>query len=139
MKVPVRVSLLSHIVEPGGEVRETRHSYDGTWYRQPTGDYLVYVDEGIHTTLRWDPREVRLYRRGDAMEAYQLFRTDHALDFELALGGNKLEMTTTTHRMTTRTDQDGGEIVLEYSLFSGDTDLGIFTLTIKMAVTRGDR
>lgn len=134
MKHLVRVDLISIVVEPDGESREVRHTYDGTWYQQPGGDYLVYLDEGIHTTLRWDPREVRLYRRGDQLEAYQVFRTGHALEFELSMGGSRLAMTTTTHSVSAATHDRGGEIVLNYSLCSGQADLGEFTLTIRMAV-----
>lgn len=134
MKRQVQVELTSHVVEPDGEAREVRHTYEGSWYRQQGGDYLVYVDEGIHTTLRWDAREVRLYRRGDQLEAYQVFRTGHALEFELALGGSKLALTTTTHSFSAATHDAGGDLVLNYSLCSGPADLGEFTLRIKMIV-----
>lgn len=134
MKHAVRVDLESIVVEAGGEARETRHTYEGTWYRQRAGDYLVYVDEGIHTTLRWDDREVRLYRRGDRLEAYQVFRTGQALEFELAAGGTRLALTTTTHDISADTGDAGGTLVLKYSLCSGHADLGEFTLTIRIAV-----
>ncbi len=134
MKHSVRVHLTSHIVEPDGEARETRQCYEGTWYRQQSGDYLVYVDEGIHTTLRWDPREVRLYRRGDELEAYQVFCIGHSLEFELSLAGSKLSLTTTTHSFAAATNDSGGELVLKYSLCSGPADLGEFTLRINMEV-----
>ncbi len=134
MKLPVRVFLTSVISEAGGEVREVHHTYDGTWYRQPGGDYLVYIDEGIHTTLRWDGTEVRLYRRGDQLEAYQVFRPGQALDFELAIAGNKLPMTATTHRVNTDIGDAGGEIELQYTLCSGPTDLGEFSLRIRVSV-----
>ncbi|MBM3269641.1 MAG: DUF1934 domain-containing protein [Candidatus Sericytochromatia bacterium] len=130
----MRVFLESRIAEAGGEVREVRHTYDGTWFRQPGGDYLVYLDEGIHTTLRWGADEARLYRRGDQLEAYQVFRPGQALDFELAIGGNKLPMTTMTHAVSAETGAGGGEIRLEYSLCSGPTELGEFTLSIRMEV-----
>jgi uncharacterized beta-barrel protein YwiB (DUF1934 family) len=134
VKLPVRVFLTSVISEAGGEVREVHHTYDGTWYRQPGGNYLVYVDEGIHTTLRWDAAEVRLYRRGDQLEAYQIFRAGQALDFELAIAGSRLEMTAMTHQVATAVDDLGGEIHLQYSLSSGPTELGDFNLTVRMSV-----
>lgn len=132
MKHTVRVDLTSSVLEPGGESRETCHSYPGTLYSQGRGHYLVYDDDGILTTLRWDDSEIRLYRRGDRMEAYQVFRAGERYDFELSLMGSTLPMAAHTHHWNARTDAAGGEVTIAYSLTSGDADLGEFSLNIRI-------
>lgn len=134
----MQVFLNNRIVEPDGRVKESTHTYDGTWFRpwfrQGTGHYLVYDDEGIHTTVRWDPLELRLYRKGEQLEAYQVFRPNCRDDFELSVPGSTLHMSSTTTKFSELVAKKGADVLVAYHLACGPSSLGDFTLTIRVAV-----
>jgi|GEM_PF-1048044 uncharacterized beta-barrel protein YwiB (DUF1934 family) len=138
MKHPVAVQLSSCQLDADGHEQRTHNQYQGVWYQQGRSDYLVYHEDGIQTTLRWDEREWRLFRRGTDLEGWQVFRLGESLESDLRLSGSLLPLETHTHRLSDIPTQSGRELQLEYTLYSGPDLLGNFTLVITLTKLEED-
>lgn len=134
MKHNVKVRLQSCQLDAEGQEQRTENQYDGTWYRQGPSDYLVYQEDGVQTTLKWDPREWRLFRRGTDLQGWQVFRLGESLESDITLQGSYLPLMTYTKRLTSSQTDDGQELQMEYSLFSGPELIGNFTLIIHLTI-----
>ncbi|MBO9542149.1 DUF1934 domain-containing protein [bacterium] len=132
MKHPVSIRVESVQLDAEGNEARTENQYEGTWYQQETSDYVIYQDEGVQTTLRWDANEWRLFRRGPELEGFQLFRLDKPTETELRVQTSTLPLKTTTHRMQVAPLPQGRELVLDYTLESGPELIGNFTLIIQL-------
>lgn len=134
MKHHVTVRLQSCQLDAEGQEQRTENHYEGTWYQQGPADYLVYQEDGVQTTLKWEPREWRLFRRGADLEGWQVFRLGECVESDIRLQGSYLPLKTYTKRLnTTKTDQ-GQELQLEYTLSSGPDLIGNFTLIIHLTI-----
>lgn len=134
MKRAVEVTVASCQLDPDGEAVRTENRYHGTWYRQGDAEYLVYQDSEVRTTLRWDPHEWRLFRRGPDLEGWQVFRTGARLESDLRVGGSLMPLATETHAQRVTELSDGCQLLLEYDLYAEDDLLGRFSLLIHLHV-----
>lgn len=138
MKHPVSIRVESVQLDAEGSEGRTDKQYEGTWYQQESSDYVIYQDEGVQTTLRWDANEWRLFRRGADLEGFQLFRLDAPTQTELRVQTSTLPLTTVTHRMQVTPLPQGRELQLEYTLNSGPDLIGNFTLIIQLTTHEVD-
>lgn len=138
MKHPVSIRLESVQLDAEGNEERTDKHYEGTWYQQENSDYVIYQDEGVQTTLRWDANEWRLFRRGADLEGFQAFRLDEPTQTELRVQTSTLPLTTETHRMRVTPLPQGRELQLEYTLKSGPDLIGNFTLIIQLTTHEVD-
>lgn len=138
MKRHVTVRLQSCQLDAEGQEQRTENHYEGTWYRQGPSDYLVYQENGVQTTLKWEPREWRLFRRGTDLEGWQVFRLGESLESDISLQGSYLPLTTYTKRLTSTPTDAGQELQMEYALFSGPDLIGNFTLIIHLTIHQED-
>lgn len=136
MKHHVKVRLQSCQLDAEGQEQRTENQYEGTWYQQGPSDYLVYQEDGVQTTLKWDPREWRLFRRGADIQGWQVFRLGESLESDISLQGSYLPLMTYTKRLTSTKTDVGQELQMEYSLFSGPDLIGNFTLIIHLTITQ---
>ncbi|HEY9856927.1 MAG TPA: DUF1934 domain-containing protein [Stenomitos sp.] len=134
MKHNVTVRLQSCQLDAEGQTQRTENEYAGTWYQQGPSDYLVYQEDGVQTTLKWDPREWRLFRRGADIQGWQVFRLGESLESDISLQGSYLPLTTYTKRLVSAKTETGLELQLEYTLFSGPDLIGNFTLIIHLTI-----
>lgn len=134
MKHRVQVRLQSCQLDAEGLEQRTENHYAGTWYQQGPADYLVYHEDGVQTTLKWDSREWRLFRRGADLEGWQVFRLGESLESDISLQGSYLPLTTYTKRLTSIPTDEGQELQLEYTLSSGPDLIGNFTLIIHLTI-----
>lgn len=138
MKHPVTVRLQSCQLDAEGQEQRTENHYTGTWVKQGTSDYLQYVADGVSTTLKWTPREWRLFRRGPDIEGWQVFRPGERLESDLRLQNSYLPLLTHTKRLHAASSETGHELQAEYSLFSGPDLIGHFTLVIHVTIQQED-
>lgn len=130
MKKRVSVRLQSCQLDGDGHEQRSENVYDGLWYHQDQSDYLVYHEDGVQTTLKWNEEEWRLFRRGADLEGWQAFRVGERIDSDLRLHGSALPLTTLAHRLHVTPTDLGRELHLEYTLYSGPELLGQFTLVL---------
>lgn len=136
MKQNVHVKLESRQLDGENQSQTTFAEYAGSWHRQPSHDYLIFDDpDGTRTTLRMEPDEWRLFRRGPEIESWQVFRPGKSVPTELSLMGSILPLMTYTKRMDLRITPEGAELHLEYDLNSEETLLGSFTLILHLTIT----
>lgn len=138
MKHPVSIRVESRQLDAEGTEARLENRYEGTWYQQATSDYVIYQDEGVQTTLRWDADEWRLIRRGADLEGFQTFRLDAPIESELRVQTSTLPLTTVTHRMDVTPLPSGRELTLDYTLHSGPDLIGNFTLIIQLTTHEVD-
>lgn len=135
MKHHVHVTLESRQLDSDNQEQKTQGEYDGTWYRQGSHDYLIFQEaDGTQTTLKMGASEWRLFRRGPDIESWQVFRRGESVASELVLMGSVLPLFTYTKRIDKLETPTGGEIQLEYNLYSNETLLGNFTLILHMTI-----
>lgn len=138
MKHPVKIAIQSHQMDAEGHEQTSLDEYRGTWHRHNGQSYLIYQDrEGLQTTLKIDAEghEWRLYRRSPQMEAWQVFRLGESTNTDLVVHGGMLPIHTYTKRLWSMTTDDGGELQMEYNLYSDEQDrtlLGNFCLIIHL-------
>ncbi|HEY9897671.1 MAG TPA: DUF1934 domain-containing protein [Pantanalinema sp.] len=138
MKHPVSIRVESRQLDAEGTEARLENRYEGTWYQQDSSDYVVYQDEGVQTTLRWDADEWRLFRRGADLEGFQLFRLEQPTETELRIQTSTLPLKTVTHRMQVTPLPRGRELSLDYTLTSGPDLIGNFTLIIQLTTHEVD-
>lgn len=139
MKHRVRVILESRQLDSENQELTTRGDHEGTWYRQDHQQYLIFQEsDGTQTTLKIAPHEWRLFRRGPDIESWQVFRRGESVASDLMLMGSVLPLFTYTKRLELLETPTGGELQLEYNLYSDETLLGNFTLIIHLTIIAED-
>jgi uncharacterized beta-barrel protein YwiB (DUF1934 family) len=137
-KKPVAITVES--VQTDGDQRaETRQERLGTLYEREGAQYLLYDDEGTSTTVRFEPEEIRLYRRGE-VSSWQVFQLGELTGGMLGLGASEMILRVMTSHFLIAHAASSGRIELHYELFTGETadpeadptalSLGKFTLTL---------
>ena len=134
MKKRVSIRLSSCQLDGDDQEERSETVYEGLWYPHDQSDYLVYQDADVQTTLKWNPEEWRLFRRGRDLEGWQAFRVGERLESDLRLRGSLLPLTTFAQRLHATTTPRGAELQLEYSLYSGPELLGHFTLVLHLTL-----
>lgn len=119
-------------LDAAGEARRTENRYHGFWYQQGETEYLVYEEDGVRHTLRWDRHEWRLFRRGAQLEGWQIFRPGRRLESDLRIGAQALPLSTDTKHMRVKRMAEGLQLYLAYDLYSAEDLLGKFSLIIHL-------
>ncbi|MDB5099352.1 MAG: hypothetical protein JWM80_3773 [Cyanobacteria bacterium RYN_339] len=142
-KLPIAITVVS--VQTDGEERvETRQERVGTLYVRDGAQYMLYDDEGTATTVRFEPEEIRLYRRGE-VSSWQNFQLGELTGGMLSLGPSEMILRIMTSHFRIIQTGATGLIELHYELFTGETadpaadltalGLGKFTLTFTWRLT----
>lgn len=137
-KKPVTISISS--VQEGDGAREaTAQVREGVLYERDGAHYLLYDDEGTATTVRFQPEEIRLYRRGE-VSSWQVFQLGELTGGHLALGPSEMILRVMTSHFRIVQGERAGRIELHYELFTGESadpaadptkvSLGKFTLEL---------
>lgn len=131
--------------EDEGLSQTTTETHAGSLYDKNDGRYLLFKneDDGVSTSIRLDPDEIRLFRRG-ALESWQVFRLGEITGGVLTLGVNAMVLRVHTSHFQVEQADDHGRIELHYQLWTAaDSDpasdphelsLGRFELSLDWTV-----
>ncbi|MFN3428628.1 MAG: DUF1934 domain-containing protein [Candidatus Sericytochromatia bacterium] len=143
-KKPISITLNSR-QEDEGLSHVTTETHAGSLYDKNDGRYLLFKneDDGVSTSIRMDPDEIRLFRRG-ALESWQVFRLGEITGGVLTLGVNAMVLRVHTSHFQVEQADHGGRIELHYQLWTAaDSDpasdphelsLGRFELSLDWTV-----
>lgn len=137
---------LSSRQQDEGQSETTTQTHVGTLYDRPDEHVLMYKseEEGVSTSIRLMPDEIRLFRRG-AMESWQVFRLGEYTAGMLSLGVNAMNLSVMTSHFHLSEHDAGGRLELHYQLWTaGSSDpaadplevsMGRFELSLDWTVT----
>ncbi|HEY9723723.1 MAG TPA: DUF1934 domain-containing protein [Oscillatoriaceae cyanobacterium] len=131
--------------EDSGLAETTSQRHQGVWYERDDASYLIYDEEGLKTTLRIGPDEIRLYRRGE-LSGWQVFQLGEVTGGVVSLGGAPMTLRILTSHLALEQGGGSGRIALHYELWTApspepdavlDMSLGKFALELDWAITPG--
>ncbi|MEB3187375.1 MAG: DUF1934 family protein [bacterium] len=132
MKRSVHVTIESRQLEPGGTTLSHHQRGEGTWYDEPARTTLVWREGAIQHTIRIEGETWRVYRRGEGVDGWHEFEVGVARRGQLGLSGQAMRFATHARRLARIDDGRSTELHMEYSLYAEDSDLGAFTLIIRI-------
>lgn len=116
-KKPVTISVSS--VQRDDDQREvTQQTRVGTLYKRDGANYLLYDDDGTSTTVRFEPDEVRIYRRGE-VSSWQVFQLGELTGGLLTIGPSEMVLRVMTSHFLV--EPEDGRIELHYELLAADS------------------
>ena len=125
--------------EDGGQEEVTTQTHEGVLYQKEGADYLLYTEaaEGINTSIRLDPSEIRLYRRGEHT-SWQAFQLGEFTGGMLTLGASEMVLRIHTSHLVIEQAEGKGRMQLHYEMWTSssadpaadpyDLSLGRFSL-----------
>lgn len=140
----VEISLTSR-QEDGGLEEVTRQTHEGVLYQKEGADYLLYTEaaEGINTSIRLDPQEIRLYRRGEH-SSWQAFQLGEFTGGMLTIGAGEMVLRIHTSHFSLEQGERAGRMALHYEMWTSssadpaadpyDVSLGRFVLDMDWRV-----
>ncbi|MBC7543195.1 MAG: DUF1934 domain-containing protein [Candidatus Sericytochromatia bacterium] len=130
-KRPVKVRLRTVQVDPLGDTVQMEYEYLGLLYDRPSERYIIFEEPEpkVTTSYKIKDDEVLVTRRGE-ISCAQIFRTGVWDHYTYQIAEGSLDLRSLTQRVATEFTDDGGEIHLEYKLWSGDELLGDYRLEL---------
>ncbi len=132
MKRRVHVSIEGRQMEPGGSTLTHQQEGDGTWYDDPARPTLLWREGGIQHTIRIEGETWSVYRRGEGVDGWHEFEVGAARRGQLGLAGQAMRFATHARRLARIDHGETTELHMEYSLYAEESDLGSFTLIIRI-------
>jgi uncharacterized beta-barrel protein YwiB (DUF1934 family) len=130
-KHQVKVRLRTLQVDPAGDTMQMLHEYAGTMYERPSERYIIFEepDPRVTTTYKISADNVLLTRRG-GITCTQVFRQGDWHAYEYTIPEGSLDLRSLTKHMDHDFADVAGALRLQYELWSGDVQLGHYTLEL---------